>query len=32
MVSGFKTYIEEEVFSSMGIKRKKIISENTDRA
>src|SRR6266496_4282567 len=31
-VSGFKTYIEQEVFPSMGIERKKTISENTARA
>jgi len=31
-VSGFKIYIEQEIFSSMGIKRKKTISENTVRA
>jgi hypothetical protein len=28
-VSRFKTYIEQEVFSSIGIERKKTISENT---
>ena len=31
-VNGFKTYIEQEVFPSMGIERKKMISENTARA
>ncbi|GBC02423.1 hypothetical protein RclHR1_04610009 [Rhizophagus clarus] len=30
-ISGFKTYIEQEVFPSMGIERKKIISENIAR-
>ena len=28
-VSGFKTYIEQEVFPNTGIERKKTISENT---
>ncbi|GES82983.1 hypothetical protein RCL_jg27849.t1 [Rhizophagus clarus] len=31
IISGFKTYIEQEVFPSMGIERKKIISENIAR-
>lgn len=32
IVSGFKTYIEQEVFPSMGIERKKTSSENTAHA
>ena len=31
-VSGFKAYIEQEVFPSIGIERKKTISDNTARA
>jgi hypothetical protein len=31
-VSGFKAYIEQEIFSSIGIERKKTISDNTVRA
>jgi len=31
-VNGFKTYIEQEVFPSVGIERKKMISDNTARA
>ena len=30
-VSGFKIYIEQEVFSSLGIEKKKTISDNTVR-
>ncbi|CAG8763107.1 15689_t:CDS:1, partial [Funneliformis caledonium] len=32
IVNGFKTYIEQEVFPSVGIERKKMISDNTARA
>jgi hypothetical protein len=31
-VSGFKAYVEQEVFSSVGIESKKTISDNTARA
>ena len=31
-VSGFKAFIEQEVFSSVGIEKKKTISDNTARA
>ena len=30
--NGFKTYIEQEVFSNVGIERKKMISNNTASA